>query len=205
MIVEDDYDAEFRYDRDPVGALQGLAPDVVVHCGSLSKTLAPAMRLGWVAAPPAIAAELAARRVETDHHAPTLVQAAFALMLESGDYDRHLRAMRLHYRRRRDALLAAVAAALPEVSVSGAAAGLHFVLELPAGTDSAGGRERRRSPQPAPGPVPSRPARPAGGLRQPARRRDRRRRGRAGSSNSRLIARQAALHCPLHSGRGAAW
>jgi GntR family transcriptional regulator/MocR family aminotransferase len=137
LIVEDDYDAEFRYDRDPVGALQGLAPDVVVHCGSLSKTLAPAMRLGWVAAPAAIAAELAARRTETDHHAPTLVQAAFAALLESGDYDRHLRAMRLHYRRRRDALLEAIAKALPEVGVSGAAAGLHLVLELPAGTDSA--------------------------------------------------------------------
>jgi GntR family transcriptional regulator / MocR family aminotransferase len=137
MIVEDDYDAEFRYDRDPVGALQGLAPDVVVHCGSLSKTLAPAMRLGWVVAPPAIASELAARRTETDHHAPTLVQAAFASLLESGDYDRHLRAMRLHYRRRRDALIAEIERRLPSLGVSGAAAGLHFVLELPPSTDAA--------------------------------------------------------------------
>jgi GntR family transcriptional regulator/MocR family aminotransferase len=137
LVIEDDYDSEFRYDREPIGAIQGLAPDVVVHCGSVSKTLAPAMRMGWAVAPPHVAAALADRRAMTDHGAPPLLQAALGILLETGEYDRHLRRMRAIYRRRRDALLAALATELPQATVSGAAAGLHLVLTLPDGTDEA--------------------------------------------------------------------
>jgi GntR family transcriptional regulator/MocR family aminotransferase len=137
-VVEDDYDAEFRYDRQPVGSLQGLAPDLVVYGGSVSKTLAPALRLGWLVLPSTLNAEL-----HVDGGAPppgtppTLDQLALADLVERGEVDRHLRRQRHRYRRRRDALLAAVAEQLPDVEVRGAAAGLFAVLLLPDGHDEA--------------------------------------------------------------------
>ena len=122
VLLEDDYDAEFRYDRAPVGALQGVAPDVVVHLGSASKVLAPALRLGWLVAPPSLAGEVAAAKRFADLGSPVLEQLAFARLLETGGHDRQLRSVRRHYRARRDLL----AAALP---VRGAAAGLHVVVD----------------------------------------------------------------------------
>jgi GntR family transcriptional regulator/MocR family aminotransferase len=135
LIVEDDYDAEFRYDRDPVGCLQGLAPDVVVHLGSVSKALAPALRLGWLAVPPAHHALARRIKAAADLGGPLLEQLAFADLVASGGYDRHLRRVRRSQRRSRDALVAALARELPDATVSGIAAGLHLVIELPSGVD----------------------------------------------------------------------
>ena len=132
FLIEDDYDAEYRYDRLPVGATQGLAPDHVVYTGSLSKTLAPALRLGWLVLPRDLVSEAVTLRKVVDLGNPTLSQAAFALMLESGDYDRHLRRARLVYRGRRDLLVRALADTRLNPIVSGAAAGLHLVASLPA-------------------------------------------------------------------------
>jgi GntR family transcriptional regulator/MocR family aminotransferase len=134
LVVEDDYDAEYRYDRRPLGALQGLAPDVVVYGGSASKSLAPAMRLAWLALPESIAPAVAAlQRLRGGMPAP-LAQLAFAQTIERGDLDRHLRRQRRLYRTRRDALLQALAQQLPALRIAGAAAGLFVVLKLPPGT-----------------------------------------------------------------------
>jgi GntR family transcriptional regulator / MocR family aminotransferase len=135
LVIEDDYDAEFRYDREPVGALQGLAPDLVVYGGSLSKTLAAALRLGWLVPPRHLLAPLAEAKYDADLGCPTLEQLAFADLLSSGAYDRHLRATRTRHRRRRDALVRALATHAPSLRVRGTAAGLHAVVELPVGTD----------------------------------------------------------------------
>ena len=137
LVLEDDYDAEFRYDREPVGTLQGLSPDRVVALGTVSKSLAPALRLGWAVVPPWLAADAAAAKRTADRGTPGLDQLALALLLESGRYDRHLRRMRGEYSARRDALVAALARHAPEVRVSGLAAGFHAVAHLPAGTDVA--------------------------------------------------------------------
>ena len=128
LVVEDDYDAEFRYDRRPVGTLEGADPDRVALAGSLSKTLSPALCIGWIATPPRWTAAL------RDLGPPgpgVLDQLAFAGFLSSGGYDRHLRATRNRYRARRDALVEALAQRLPDCTVSGAAAGLHLLLDLP--------------------------------------------------------------------------
>jgi GntR family transcriptional regulator/MocR family aminotransferase len=135
LILEDDYDAEFRYDRDPVGCLQGVDPDRVVLLGSVSKSLAPALRLGWVVAAPSIAGRLRDHRVHTDLGAPVLEQHALTEFLTSGGYDRHLRTMRRRYRARRDALAEALHAHLPGAMVRGVSAGIHLYVELPAGCD----------------------------------------------------------------------
>ncbi|MDX6728927.1 MAG: GntR family transcriptional regulator / MocR family aminotransferase, partial [Baekduia sp.] len=138
FILEDDYDAEFRYDRQPIGSLQGLAPDLVVYGGSVSKTLAPALRLGWLVLPSTLVAQLQRDPdMPTPGTPPPLDQLTLADLIERGEVDRHLRRQRLRYRRRRDALLAAVAEQLPGVGVRGAAAGLFAVLLLPAGADEA--------------------------------------------------------------------
>ena len=108
-MIEDDYDAEYRYDRAPVGALQGLRPDLVFHIGSVSKTLAPALRLGWLIAPPAWHERLLLAREGLDHGLPALEQHALADFIERGAYDRHIRRSARTYRRRRDALLDALA------------------------------------------------------------------------------------------------
>jgi GntR family transcriptional regulator/MocR family aminotransferase len=131
LVIEDDYDGEFRYDRQPVGALQGLAPGHVVYAGTASKSLAPGLRLAWLAVPPYLMDALVREKRLADHHSPVLDQLTLAEFLASGAYDRHVRRMRLHYRRRRDRLVAALAARAPHVRVSGIAAGLHAVLRLP--------------------------------------------------------------------------
>ena len=135
VIIEDDYDAEFRFDREPVGCLQALAPDRVVLAGSVSKSMAPALRLGWAVAPARLAASVALLRAVTDLGSPTLDQRALAELITDGQYDRHLRATRARYRARRDALAGALHARLPVLSVRGVSAGLHLYVELPPGTD----------------------------------------------------------------------
>ncbi|GAP49209.1 PLP-dependent aminotransferase family protein [Streptomyces azureus] len=134
LVLEDDYDGEFRYDRQPVGALQGLDPDRVVYLGTASKSLAPGLRLAWMVLPPGLAEETAAAKGGVDT-CGVLDQLTLAEFLTSGAYDRHVRATRLHYRRRRDALVAAVAARTSEAQVTGIAAGLHVLLRLPSGTE----------------------------------------------------------------------
>ncbi|GAA3300607.1 PLP-dependent aminotransferase family protein [Dactylosporangium vinaceum] len=137
IIVEDDYDAEFRYDRDPVGSLQGLAPDCVVSLGTVSKSLAPALRLGWIVTPPRLHAALARGKWRADRGSPGLDQLALAALLESGRYDRHLRRVRAEYAARRETLLAALERHAPHLPVTGLAAGFHAVLHLPPGTGEA--------------------------------------------------------------------
>jgi GntR family transcriptional regulator/MocR family aminotransferase len=135
FIVEDDYDSEFRYDKEPIGALQGLAPGRVFTIGTASKTLAPAVRLGWVLAPPALAGAVAAEKAMSDRGSSTLDQVALAILLESGRYDRHLRRMRAIYARRRGALIAALARHAPRIRLTGLAAGFHAVAHLPPTAD----------------------------------------------------------------------
>jgi len=137
LIVEDDYDAEHRYDRPALRAMQAMEPARVAYLGTASKTLAPALRLGWLVLPPALRAELVRRKQVTDLGCSPLPQAAFARMLATGGYDRHLRRTRALYRARRDALLTALASKLPAWRPVGVAAGLHVVLRLPDGTDDA--------------------------------------------------------------------
>jgi GntR family transcriptional regulator/MocR family aminotransferase len=137
LIVEDDYDAEYRYDRAPIGALQGIAPDRVIYAGTASKTLAPGLRLGWLVPPPRLVGAIAEAKTLADRGSPVLDQLAFADFLARGEFDRHLRRMRPVYRRRRDALLAALRAELPEFEPAGIAAGLHLVAYLPPGMDEA--------------------------------------------------------------------
>ncbi|MFI5593791.1 PLP-dependent aminotransferase family protein [Amycolatopsis sp. NPDC051758] len=135
LVLEDDYDGEFRYDRQPVGALQGLDPDHVAYFGTASKSLAPGLRLGWMVLPRSVTREVIAAKGHVDWAPGSFDQLTLAEFLTSGDYDRHVRAMRLRYRRRRDQLVAAVASRAPGIRVSGIAAGLHAVLDLPAGTE----------------------------------------------------------------------
>jgi GntR family transcriptional regulator/MocR family aminotransferase len=135
LIVEDDYDAEYRYDRSPVGAIQGLDRDRVVYGGTASKTLAPGLRIGWLLAPPHLVGELADAKLIADRGSSVVDQLTFADFLVRGEFDRHLRRMRPVYRRRRDALLAALAARLPQWEPAGVAAGLHLVAWLPPGLD----------------------------------------------------------------------
>ncbi|WP_406374613.1 PLP-dependent aminotransferase family protein [Streptomyces sp. NBC_00647] len=134
-VIEDDYDAEFRYDREPVGALQGLAADRVVSIGTVSKSLAPALRIGWLLCPPALAVPVAEAKRLTDRGSPTLDQLALAKLIESGRYDRHLRRMRTVYAARRTALVTALATHAPEIRLTGLAAGFHAVLHLAATAD----------------------------------------------------------------------
>jgi GntR family transcriptional regulator / MocR family aminotransferase len=131
LIVEDDYDAEYRYDRAPVGALQGLAPARVFYLGSASKTLAPTLRLGWIVPPPDYVLPLVEEVLETIFAAPHLEQLAFADFIARGELDRHLRRMRLVYRRRRDVVVRALARELPQADVRGIAAGLYLVARFP--------------------------------------------------------------------------
>jgi GntR family transcriptional regulator/MocR family aminotransferase len=134
-IIEDDYDAEFRYDREPIGALQGLAPDRVASIGTVSKSLAPALRLGWVICPPPLAEGIAAEKRLEDYGSPGIEQLALARMITSGRHDRHLRRMRSVYAARRDALVDTLAEHAPAVELGGLAAGFHAVARLPAGAD----------------------------------------------------------------------
>ena len=135
VAIEDDYDAEHRYDRAAVGALQGLAPDRVVYAGSASKVLAPALRVGWLVVPQSLIGAVGEEKVLSDRGTARIDQLAFAELPRRGDFDRHLRRTRARYRARRDAVVAALAEALPEATVRGIAAGLHVTAELPDGYD----------------------------------------------------------------------
>jgi GntR family transcriptional regulator/MocR family aminotransferase len=134
-IVEDDYDAEFQFGRLASPSLQGAAPHRVVHVGSVSKTLAPGLRLGWLLAPPALRAALVGVKRDDDFGTSVLTQHALARLLATGTYDRHLRRLRLRYRGQRRALVAALALHLPGWQVQGAAAGLHLCALVPADVD----------------------------------------------------------------------
>jgi GntR family transcriptional regulator / MocR family aminotransferase len=146
LVLEDDYDAEYRYDRAPIGAMQGLAPDRVAYAGTASKTLAPGFRLGWIILPRELVEPFAEAKLLADRGSPILDQLTFADFLFRGEFDRHLRRMRPVYRGRRDALLGALAEHLPELEPAGIAAGLHLVTWLPedlgeAAVIAAGARE----------------------------------------------------------------
>jgi GntR family transcriptional regulator/MocR family aminotransferase len=132
LIVEDDYDAEYRYDRAPIGAIQGLVPDQVAYAGTASKTLAPGFRLGWFVLPRELVAPFGAAKILADRGSPVIDQLTFADFLKRGEFDRHLRRMRPIYRERRDALVKELAERLPQLRPSGIAAGLHLVAWLPA-------------------------------------------------------------------------
>ncbi|WP_442906900.1 MocR-like pyridoxine biosynthesis transcription factor PdxR [Kitasatospora sp. NBC_01246] len=135
LVLEDDYDGEFRYDRRPVGAVQGLDPERVIYLGSVSKSLSPALRLGWMVLPEQLVDRVLAVKGEREAWASALDQLTLAEFIESGGYDRHVRRMRRRYRDRRDHLLAELAVRAPHIEVSGIAAGLHAVLRLAPGTE----------------------------------------------------------------------
>ena len=137
LVIEDDYDGEFRYDRQPVGALQALDPARVIYAGTASKALAPGIRLGWLALPRRWVGPVAALKGRLDGQAPVPDQLALAELVRSGAFERHLRRMRREYRRRRDVLLVALDERAPSLVPTGIAAGLHLVLQLPEGTSEA--------------------------------------------------------------------
>jgi GntR family transcriptional regulator/MocR family aminotransferase len=140
-IIEDDYDGEFRYDRSPVGALHGIDPEHVVYMGTVSKSLAPGLRLGWLVLPERLVEPLVRQKGETEETTGFVEQLTMAEFLVSGSYDGHIRTMRAQYRRRREQLVAAVAQSSPSSTVCGLAAGLHALLELPGGNESALSRQ----------------------------------------------------------------
>ena len=131
LIVEDDYDGDFRYDRAPVGALQGLDPERVAYTGSVSKSLAPGLRLGWLVVPSRLVEEVVERKRTMDLGNPALDQALLADFIDRGGYDRQLRRCQRAYRERRDTLVGALSEHFPGAEVSGIAAGLHIIARLP--------------------------------------------------------------------------
>jgi GntR family transcriptional regulator / MocR family aminotransferase len=135
LVIEDDYDAEYRYDRQPVGTVQGTAPDRVILGGSVSKTLAPGLRIGWLAMPPPLAADAAHHKRGIDLMAPVLEQAAIAELITSGNYERHIRRTRAGYKRRRDLVVELLAHELPDAKVMGTSAGLHVLVKIPSVVD----------------------------------------------------------------------
>ena len=132
VVIEDDYDGEFRFDRQPVGAMQALAPEHVVYAGTASKSLAPGLRLGWLVVPDSMTEEILAAKEMSGGGNGTLEQLTLAAFISSGGYDRQIRQSRLVYRRRRDRLIAALRRSAPAIRLTGIAAGLHAVAELPA-------------------------------------------------------------------------
>jgi GntR family transcriptional regulator/MocR family aminotransferase len=131
LVIEDDYDAEFRYDRTPISSLQGLEPDRVVYIGGVSKTLSPALRLGWMALPDRLLRPVSREKWFDDMGSPLLEQIALAGFIDSGDFARHLRRVRPIYRDRRNAAIEAVQELLPESSWTGEDAGLHLMVTVP--------------------------------------------------------------------------
>ncbi|MEV0201908.1 PLP-dependent aminotransferase family protein [Nonomuraea sp. NPDC050691] len=144
LLLEDDYDGEFRYDREPVGAVQGLDPDRVVYFGSTSKSLSPSLRLGWMALPSSLVDDIAAAKGPRELWSGVTDQLTLADFIACGSYDRHLRRMRRIYRHRRDLLTATLAERAPHITVSGIAAGLHAVVDLPPDSERAALRAARR-------------------------------------------------------------
>ena len=137
LVIEDDYDAELRYDRLPAGAIQGLDPDRVVYGGTISKVLSPALRLGWIVVPPWLTADITRAKFHEDIATEALGQLTLARFIDSGGLARHLRRVRPVYRARRDSVLAALRTHLPAIQPSGEVAGLHLLLRLPRGLDPA--------------------------------------------------------------------
>jgi GntR family transcriptional regulator / MocR family aminotransferase len=131
LVVEDDYDAEYRYDRAPVPALQASAPGLVAYAGSTSKTLAPGMRLGWLIPPSRLHADLVEAKHASDLGSPALPQLVLARLIASGELEQHIRLVRKRQRSRRDALLRALREHLPAARVQGIAAGLHLLITFP--------------------------------------------------------------------------
>jgi GntR family transcriptional regulator/MocR family aminotransferase len=144
IIIEDDYDAEFRFGRDPVSSLQGMAPDLVAFVGTTSKTLAPALRLAWMIPPAQLMDDVESVMLATGVTPPTVDQLAMAMFIEDGALDRHLRSMRRHYGTKRATLVQALGTHLPTARVSGTAAGLHLLAWLPGGADERGTAVRAR-------------------------------------------------------------
>lgn len=132
-VLEDDYDGEFRYDRQPIGAVQGLAPDRVVYLGSASKSLSPALRLGWMAVPDHLIDRVVAASGGQQFYVNAIAQLTMADFIAKGSYDKHIRRMRISYRQRRDRLVEALRPF--DVGISGLSAGLHLLLTLPDGTE----------------------------------------------------------------------
>jgi GntR family transcriptional regulator/MocR family aminotransferase len=130
VLLEDDYDGEFRYDRQSVGALQALDPERVAYTGTASKSLAPGLRLAWMVLPQRLMEPVLAAKRTADLQTATLEQLVLAEFIASGHYDRHVRRSRLHYRRRRDRLVELLAVRAPEVRVAGISAGLHVLLDV---------------------------------------------------------------------------
>ena len=135
-MIEDDYDGEFRYDRQPIGALQALDPDRVVYAGTASKTLAPALRMAWLTLPPPLLDRVVERKRLGERQLPFTDELALAELIESGDWDRHLRRMRGRHRSRRDQLIRMLAERAPGARALGISAGLHAVVQLPDGGPS---------------------------------------------------------------------
>jgi GntR family transcriptional regulator/MocR family aminotransferase len=140
LIVEDDYDAEHRYDREPLSALQGLAPDRVAYVGTASKTLAPALRLAWLVPPERLIDDVEDQLLATGTTPPTIDQIALAGFIADAGFERHLRRMRARYRDKREILVDSLHRHMPDAQIQGIAAGLHLLVWLPAATD-----ERRAS------------------------------------------------------------
>jgi GntR family transcriptional regulator/MocR family aminotransferase len=137
LLVEDDYDGEFRYDRRPIAAMQGLAPDLIAYVGTASKSLAPGLGLAWLVAPPKLLDGLVETKRRADGYTGIFEQLALDEFIRTGGYDRQIRRQRLRYRQRRDRLAEALAARAPHVTISGVAAGLHAVLQLGSGLTAA--------------------------------------------------------------------
>ncbi|WP_433760245.1 PLP-dependent aminotransferase family protein [Nocardia sp. CA-135398] len=131
LVIEDDYDAEYRYDREPIGAIQGLAPESVVYAGTASKTLAPGLRLGWLILPSRLVEPMSAAKVIDDRGSPVIDQLTFADFVARGEFDRHLRRMRPRYRQLRDTLVGRLAEQVPDLVPIGVSAGLHVMTWLP--------------------------------------------------------------------------
>jgi GntR family transcriptional regulator/MocR family aminotransferase len=131
LVIEDDYDAEYRYDREPIGAMQGLAPERVAYAGTASKTLAPGLRLGWMILPAWLVEPMAQAKLMDDRGSPVFDQLAFADFVARGEFDRHLRRMRPRYRLLRDTLVEELAQRIPELEPVGVSAGLHVMTFLP--------------------------------------------------------------------------
>jgi GntR family transcriptional regulator/MocR family aminotransferase len=132
-VLDDDYDGEFRYDRQPVGALQSLCPDRVAYLGSASKSLAQTLRLGWTVLPDELVDPVIDAAGGAQFYVDAINQLTMAEFITSGQYDRHIRRMRGRYRRRRDALVDALAGF--DVGISGLAAGVNVLLTLPEGSE----------------------------------------------------------------------
>ena len=136
VVIEDDYDGEFRYDRQPVGAVQGLDPDHVIYAGTVSKTMAPGIRIGWLVLPERLVDPIIDAHRLSGAAAPALEQLALAHLLRDGHIDRHLRRVRVEHRKRRDALIGALDELHPSVTTTGIAAGLHLVIRLSDATEA---------------------------------------------------------------------